>query len=169
MINNNIISFDFDGSLSDHHNGDINIYKKTTQANAKLLISLGYEVHIVTRRYDHYNAQRGLVNEHLPVIQMAKELGIDNGNIHFTNRSWKYETIQKLGASVHIDDDNMELFWLERHCPGVKVFVVGPEDWQGNLLKHIEQNLIIRKSKESFIGKIKKILKKLQPFTKKNV
>ncbi len=160
---NKIITWDFDGTLSDNHDGSLNIYKETAQENLKLTISLGYDVHIVTRRFDEENNHKGLKNEHLPVINMAKKLGVDYSKIHFTNRSWKYETVQRLGSSLHIDDDEVDILWIQRHAPETSTILVGSENWQEKLLKYIEQD-IKDNQKINLLDKVKNFLKKIQPF-----
>ena len=162
MINKKI-SFDFDGCLSDNHDGSLNIHKETAQENLKLAASLGYDVHIVTRRFDESNYYRGLQNEHLPVLDMAKKLGVSEQKIHFTNRAWKYETVKKLGSSLHIDDDEVDIQWIQRHSPEINTVLIGSENWQENLLKYIEQD-IRDNQKTNLLDKVKNFFKKIQPF-----
>ena len=105
-----LITFDFDGNLSDFYEGHINPYKESIQNLAVKLIAEGYRVKIVTRRHDELNAHKGAVNEHIPVYEMASKLGIDRSDVHFTNREWKYKLLNELGANYHLDDDEQDIF-----------------------------------------------------------
>lgn len=140
-IKENTISFDFDGTL-DHHfgNGDKNPFIKDTRDYVLRLIRRGYDVHIITRRYGPENSQMGLINEHEKVWKVAKELGIPKNNIIFTNRKWKYSFIESIGACMHIDDDDREKYWIERHLPDVKMVWLGDTNWQKDLISKVEEH-----------------------------
>lgn len=137
---NNIISFDFDGTLNDQFNGDLNPQKKLTRDWVMRLKRRGYDVHIVTRRYGPLFSKEGAGNEHIEVLKLAKELGIDYDNVIFTNRQWKYKVLGGLGSIIHIDDDEKEKQLIERHLPNVKFIWVENKDWEQELVKSIESH-----------------------------
>jgi hypothetical protein len=140
-IKDDVISWDYDGTL-DHHfgNGDKNPYLKETRDFVLRLIRRGYDVHIITRRYGPENSQMGLGNEHLKVWKTADELGIPRENIIFTNREWKYSFIESIGACMHIDDDEREKYWIERHLPEVEMVWLGDDNWKAKLISKIESH-----------------------------
>lgn len=140
QIKNNTISFDFDGTLDDNFDGVKNPYKKEVRDFALRLIRRGYNVHIITRRYGPDNSVLGLMDEHIKVWNVAKELGIPRENIIFTNRNWKYSSIASIGACIHIDDDEREKFWLDRHLPNVKMICLTNENWQEELIEQIDKH-----------------------------
>lgn len=139
LIKNNIVSFDLDGTL-DHHfgNGEKNPYIKETRDFVLRLIRRGYEVYIVTRRYGPEYSKSGIGNEHLKVYEVAEELGIPKSRVIFTNRKWKYSTIDSIGACMHVDDDEREKYWIERHLPNVEMVWLGDDDWSSKIIAKIE-------------------------------
>lgn len=137
-MKNNIISFDFDGTLNDHFGGEVVEYKKITRDWVKRLMRRGYEVYIITRRYGPENSHKGKTNEHLIVWEIASQLGIPKNRIIFTNREWKYTQIENIGSGIHIDDDAHEKYWLERHAPEVKVIHLEESDWESQLISKLE-------------------------------
>jgi hypothetical protein len=140
-IRNNAITFDYDGTLDDHFGGhEINPFKKETRDFVKRLIRRGYEISIVTRRYGPDHKNLGIGNEHLKVWETAAELGIPRERVFFTNREWKYSTIQTIGACMHIDDDDKEQYWIERHLPDVKMVLVGSKNWEESIISKIEEH-----------------------------
>lgn len=141
MIKDNIISFDFDGTI-DHHfgNGDKNPYLKQIRDYIKRLKRRGYEIYIITRRYGPENANIGLMNEHLKVWNTAKELGIPKENVIFTNRKWKFTFIDSIGACMHVDDDDREKYWIERHLPHVSMIWLGDKNWEKKMIEEIDKH-----------------------------
>ena len=82
------VSFDFDGTLS----------TKEVQVVAAEHIANGDDVYIVTKRSPD--------NE---VLKVAKDLGIHNGKIIFTNHTPKWKTLKRLGINTHYDDMQDEI------------------------------------------------------------
>lgn len=140
-IKKNVISFDYDGTI-DHHfgNGDKNPYLKQIRDYIKRLKRRGYEVYIITRRYGPENANLGLMNEHLKVLNTARELGIPEECVIFTNRKWKFSFIESIGACMHIDDDDREKYWIERHLPNVAMIWLGDKNWERKLIEEIDKH-----------------------------
>jgi hypothetical protein len=84
------ISFDFDDTLSTQRGQDI----------AKRLMDSGKTVYIITRR----QAGSGL-----EVYKVAKELGIPQSRVYFTNGALKWETIKRLEIGTHYDNNQNEI------------------------------------------------------------
>lgn len=137
-IKYNIVSWDFDGTLADHFDGTKNDYKKITTDLVKKLRRRGYEIHIITRRFGPDNYLLGKGNEHVIVYEKAKELGVLPENVHFTAREWKFKKIKEIGASIHLDDDITDLFWIIKHIPSVKGVQVGSENWEQKFIKILD-------------------------------
>lgn len=102
------ISVEFDGVLSRFFNGLSNPIEQDIQNLVKRLIDDGHDVHIVTRRYENQ-----MLSENRPVLLMAEHLGIEPDNIHFTNRNWKWQTLDELGIDYHLDNDETDLFYIK--------------------------------------------------------
>ena len=136
-MENKIVSFDFDGSLDDNFNGKKNPYKNITRDQAKELIQSGYEVYIITRRYSpgSFNS-----NEFQKAWNWAEELGIPKNRVVFTDRKWKYSFIKSVGAFMHIDDDEIEICWMNIHIPEIIPILVGESEWEEKFAKAIEEN-----------------------------
>lgn len=139
-IKQNIITFDFDGTLADHFNGDANTHQKATCDWVKRMRRRGYEIHIVTRRYGPDNSALGAMDEHIPVLKKAKQLGIPEERVHFTARKWKYEKLRELGTCLHIDDDTAELFWILKNTPSIKGILVGSNNWEDRIIKTLSSH-----------------------------
>jgi hypothetical protein len=86
----NKVSFDFDDTLSTQKGQDI----------AKRLMDSGKTVYIITRR----QAGSGL-----EVYKVAKELGIPQSRVYFTNGALKWETIKRLEIGTHYDNNQNEI------------------------------------------------------------
>jgi uncharacterized HAD superfamily protein len=90
MADKNKISFDFDDTLS----------TEKGQALASRFIEEGKQVYIITRR------QRSASKE---VYAVADKLGIPHTMVFFTNGSWKWETVKRLGIGIHYDNNMDEI------------------------------------------------------------
>jgi len=137
-IKKNTLSCDFDGTINDHFNGEKNPHKYEVRDTLKRLLKRGYDVYIVTRRFGPENSEQGLTNEHLKVWEVADELGISRDKIIFTNRKWKFSTIQSIGAFMHIDDDLEEMAWLQKNAPDVIQVWLGEETWKDIIINEID-------------------------------
>lgn len=104
------ISFDFDGTLNDFFDGQNNPFKEKVRKIFKQLLKEGFDVCIITRRYDNDD-------ENKVVFDVANELGLEKSKIHFTNREWKFKTINDLKVNYHLDDDWMDIHNIERYSP----------------------------------------------------
>jgi len=138
-VKDNVITWDYDGTLDHHFGGqENNPYIKQTRDYVKRLIRKGYNVYIITRRYGPENSSLGFMDEHLQVWKTAAELGIRRENVIFTNRMWKYSFIESVGACMHIDDDEREKYWIERHLPKVKAIWLGYDNWEEQLINVVD-------------------------------
>lgn len=138
-VKNNIVSFDFDGTIDDQFNDEgVNPHKKIVRDWILRLIRRGYDVHIITRRFGPDNSSRGIMDEHIKPLKVAKELGIPENKVIFTNREWKYKTIETLGACMHIDDDDREKYWIDRHLPHTHMVWLGANNWEEQIVDEIE-------------------------------
>jgi len=120
------ISFDFDGTLSQHFDGQLNPFENDVRNMIKRLINDGHDVHIVTRRYGN-----PMLTENRVVYEVAEILGLNRNNIHFTNREWKYKTINELGIEYHIDDDMTDIQYIKNYCENTKGFLLGNDGPEG--------------------------------------
>lgn len=104
------VSFDFDGTLD----------RKDVQNFARMLVNRGFNVHIVTCRYDditlyseEFKKKYGIVNlekEFAYLFEVADNVGIDRENIHFTNMEMKFTFFEEHPEFLlHLDDDSLEL------------------------------------------------------------
>lgn len=100
------ISFDFDSTLE----------FKEVQDVAKKLILMGYDVCILTTRYEDPSRYAFDATQlYQKLFDVANELGIEE--IHFTNMEWKYKTIDKYDIDIHIDDDyRNEVYPINNLC-----------------------------------------------------
>lgn len=137
-VENNIISFDFDGTIDDFFGGQENPNKEQIRDFIKTLIIRGYDVHIITRRYGPENPKFGAGMEHVKVLKIAEELGIPRNKIIFTNREWKHSHIKSIGACMHVDDDIEEKNHIEKNIPHVKMVWLGHENWSKELIAKID-------------------------------
>jgi len=138
MIKHNIISFDFDGTLNEFFDGSENPHKLEVRDWVRRFKRRGYDVHIITRRFGPDNSALGAMDEHIKVLELAKELGITEDKVIFTNREWKHSFIKSVGACIHIDDEIDERIFMETYHPDATVIWLGDDDWTDNLISKIE-------------------------------
>jgi hypothetical protein len=111
------ISFDFDDTLS----------LPSVQKVAKELITLGFDVIIVTsRRSDGENSD---------IQEVSQDLGVDL--VFYTEYNLKFTWLKTLKCDIHIDNDRNELIHLSRFSDIVGVDVTD-ESWEYEL-----KNLIL--------------------------
>jgi hydroxymethylpyrimidine pyrophosphatase-like HAD family hydrolase len=140
MIKHNIISFDFDGTLNNFFDGTENPHKLEVRDWVRRFKRRGYDVHIITRRFGPDNSVLGAMDEHIKVLEVAKELGISEEKIIFTNREWKHSFVKSIGACIHIDDEIDERIFMETYHPDAKVIWLGDDEWTDNLISEIEHH-----------------------------
>jgi hypothetical protein len=105
------VSFDFDCTLS----------RKDVQDYAKSLIAKGYEVWILTSRFDdhsRYNDFRMTSKCNDDLFKIAEELGIPKERIIFGCFKDKWEIIKEMKGFdpvFHLDDDYIEINGINRH------------------------------------------------------
>lgn len=111
------VSFDYDETLS----------RVEVQAFAKELLDAGYEVWVVTMRFEsraemvRYHNDEGMLWEgNDDLFQTAKTLGIPSERIVFTNLSWKSEFLKGKGFLWHLDDCPYTLKNIRETCPGLR-------------------------------------------------
>lgn len=92
---NKKVSFDFDNTLS----------YKLVQDYAKSLINKGYEVFILTARYNEMKKSFYVPNPtNEDLFEVAKKIGIKERNIIFTNMQDKYTYLKDTDIIFHLDD-----------------------------------------------------------------
>lgn len=136
-MNNDIkkVSFDFDGTLSEHFGGQLNPNKKDIQELfVNLCNSEKYDVYIITRRYGPKYYNKGTRNEHNKVFSLLNELKIElpEENVLFTNREYKFSFIKKLGINLHFDDDMDEHFYIKQNTNASSIDVT-LDDWNKDI------------------------------------
>jgi hypothetical protein len=96
-----IVSFDYDRTLS----------REDIQQYAAELIQRGYEVHVVTARYNELQKHAWVASPHNDDLwEVIDKLGIPHRYVHFTNMLLKAEVIFKNAPQVlfHLDDCPVE-------------------------------------------------------------
>lgn len=97
------VSFDFDSTLTE----------SDVQKLAKELLSLNYDVYIVTSRVDDVYAKEmnwwWVEKQNKQLYDLAEELGIKRENIVFTQYIDKIEYLKDKNFIFHIDDDIEEI------------------------------------------------------------
>ena len=99
------VSFDFDSTLS----------RKCVQDYAQELIFRGFEVHIVTSRFEKAALNRSNSYNNADLFGVAERLGIPKERIHFTNganKSWFFK--ENPDFLFHLDNDFLELEDIQR-------------------------------------------------------
>lgn len=129
------VSFDFDGTLS----------RKDVQSFAKELVSSGYEVWIVTSRFDDDNAMKKnwhwIKGQNQTLFDIADECGIKKENIHFTCMVSKSTYLKDKGFIFHLDDDDIELMEILESGDICKPMHVDHFDWKENCKEILIKNL----------------------------
>ena len=114
------VSFDFDSTLS----------RKDVQDYAAHLIKEGYDVWITTSRFDEENKHRFRLNPtNEDMYKVVDALGIPREKIVFTNRELKSGFFVK-DFVWHLDDDWVELNFINRETDVVGISVVGGSNWK---------------------------------------
>lgn len=94
------ISFDFDNCLS----------REPVQKAAKELVKLGYEVWIVTSRFDNITRLKYPdLKDNSDIFEVGRKIGIPPHRIAFTNQKPKWIILNQSPFLLHVDDDKKEL------------------------------------------------------------
>lgn len=126
------ISFDYDNTLE----------HKIVQDKTKILIHYGYNVCIVTTRYED-TTKYSFNATHDDLFEIANKLGITE--IHFTNYEWKYTVIDNWNIDFHIDDNYRdEIIPMNKFCKckGILYSYSNP-NWFDELLKKMEDKICL--------------------------
>lgn len=141
------VSFDYDETLS---RSDIQVF-------AKELISEGYEVWIVTMRfetqdklitYNNENNESIDWNGNDDLFRTAKELGIPEERIVFMNWQWKSEFLKGKDFIWHLDDCSDTLKNIRENCPGLRAV----NSWKNPRWKEQCLRAVARKEKAAEHG-----------------
>lgn len=137
------VSFDFDGSIGQ---------KLHLQEYAKELISRGFEVWIVTARYDtteryteDFKVKYKILDieaEHKHLYDIASECGIQRDHIQFMNMALKSEFFKDNDFLWHLDDDQFECNDINKNTNTVAI-QCNSSNW-----KHKCERLIKKKLNE---------------------
>jgi len=95
------VSFDYDGVLD----------KLEGRLEAKRYIDNGYNVYIISKRS---------IGERAPVDRVAKQLGIPEKNVIFTDGRPKSDYLRKYNIQKHIDNDPDVISEINRDAPEVR-------------------------------------------------
>jgi hypothetical protein len=133
---NNQVSFDFDSTLS----------RNDVQDYAQSLINKGFEVWILTSRFEdcyQYPWYRGREEHcHQDLYTIANKLGIPPERIIFTNMADKADTILErddFNPIWHLDDDYIELNVIHKKT-NTKAFSVVSSSYKKKCNKLLEIN-----------------------------
>ena len=129
------VSFDFDYTLG---------HLREVQEYATELISKGFDVHIVTSRFDSLDkydkvtiAVYGITDlkeEHEYLFEVADNVGIKRENIHFTNMELKYKFFENKDFVMHLDDSCVEIDNINAKTKTIAVNVTN-SNWKYNCNK----------------------------------
>lgn len=135
MKKNIKISLDFDGTLS----------RKDVQNFTKELVNSGYDVWIVTSRFDdEYATNRAwwwIRDQNKTLFDVANECGIKNENIHFTNQEPKITFLKDKEFLFHLDDHSDELIHITNSKDSCKPINVNHFEWEESCLGLINNKL----------------------------
>jgi hypothetical protein len=116
------VSFDFDSTLD----------KRSVQKYALDLINKGFEVWICTSRLAPENANEGWNDD---LFLVSDKLGVERGNIIFTNYEDKSDHLNEKGFIWHLDDDWIELNQINKKTDLKGVSVFGNNKWKSKCNK----------------------------------
>jgi len=120
------VSFDFDSTLSRTHVQDF----------ARSLVNKGYEIWIVTSRFedcDNYNFKTN--NDDL--FEVAKDVGIPKSQIQFMNMEDKYEFFLDKDFIFHLDDDWVEINMINSKTNTQGISCFGTSGWKNKCKKSL--------------------------------
>jgi hypothetical protein len=130
------VSFDFDNTL-DH---------KTVQRYAAELIERGIEVWIVTSRFDcenyrkhYFTSYHGGELANKDLFDVAKELGIPEERIYFTNMMNKHHFFKDKDFIWHIDDDWIEVREIQKNTKTRGISYFNAPNWKSKCEKTLSR------------------------------
>jgi hypothetical protein len=137
------VSIDFDKTLS----------KKHVQKYIKDLIQKGIDVWVTTARYDDVNIKiYAPQHNNIRLWEVINDLGIPKEKVYFTNMELKSDYINGKDFIFHLDDDSIELEFLEKtNIVGVNVLDENYQVVCNKLIEYATKNLIQNK-KNFFTG-----------------
>lgn len=112
------ISFDFDETLE----------FKEVQDYAKELLERGYEIWIVTTRYENPD-EYSFHMTHNDLYEAAKYIGIKKEHIHFNNMEYKYSFFKDNTFIFHLDD-NPDEHKMMLHNTNTPCILYGYSEWK---------------------------------------
>lgn len=124
---NKVVTFDFDGCLSMPH----------VQEYAKELLDKGYEVWVVTARFDQLNLHRYINRDwnNDDLWEVVDRLEIPRWKVRFMNMESKANYLATTTAIWHLDDDHIELFDIRNFKIRTKGIQVNSGTWKNKCNK----------------------------------
>lgn len=121
----NKVSFDFDSTLS----------RQSIQDYASTLLDSGYDVWVITSRPPDMDNR--------DLFEITDQLGIKRDQIIFTSHRLKSEVINemKLQFLFHLDDDWVELNYINRETNTVGISCTNTSNWKSKCNKLLENNI----------------------------
>ena len=114
------ISFDFDGTLDDDFDGEVNPQKEEVKEICKYLVKQGKEVCIITKRY---GPDTGM-GETDKVYAIALECGVKK--VYFTDRELKDAKVKELGIQLHFENNPHEAGVISQKSSAMVVCIEDP-------------------------------------------
>jgi len=138
------VSFDFDCTLSEPH---IQLY-------AEELVSNGFEIWIVTARYDKqhvienwHTTEESAEKANQDLFEVANRLGIPNERIIFMNMDDKWNFFKDKDFVWHLDDDWRENKMILKHTKTKAINSWGNSSWKQKCERILNKNKIVNESK----------------------
>lgn len=123
------VSFDFDGTLE----------FQDVQNYAKELIDLGYEVWVVTTRWDENHKHKYPLNATLDDLwEVVDRIGIPRHRVRFTCMEWKYTYLKGTSFVWHLDDNDAEFKYAKKNECTIPMVLVDMNGWQDKCNQLIE-------------------------------
>jgi len=114
------VTFDFDNTLS----------RTDVQEYAKKLIGRGFNVWVLTSRYDDNHKHRYQINpSNEDLYKVINALGIPKHKVRFMCMEEKYKYIEHTNIIWHLDDDDAEIFTINEYTKTIGVDVCH-DDWE---------------------------------------
>jgi hypothetical protein len=118
------VSFDFDSTLS----------RDDVQEFASDLIDLGFDVWVVTSRFNDKTADEKnwwwVKKNNKELYDICEKINIPKENIVFTEMVDKIEFLKDKGFLFHLDDDELEIEFIEESGDSCKGIWVELKNWK---------------------------------------